>query len=158
MPTVVLNGAFVGLIYGLLAVGLVVTYRTARIINFAYGETGMLAAFAYFDMRLGSNTSTFTHHHGGPPAPPAAPALGDRVEPVRRSTVGRQHQRDLDGDVGHRGSAVGVVGGAHRPARRRQRLLHDAAGAAGVRGRARRRAHQHLGRVPRRSPVGRVRR
>ena len=60
MSTVVLNGLFVGLVYGLLAVGLVVVYRTSRIVNFAYGETGMLATFAYFDLRLGTNTSTFT--------------------------------------------------------------------------------------------------
>jgi branched-chain amino acid transport system permease protein len=76
MPTIVLNGVFVGLIYGLLAVGLIVTYRTSRIINFAYGETGMLAAFAYFDIRLGSNTSTFTRDHGVLVALPAALVLG----------------------------------------------------------------------------------
>jgi branched-chain amino acid transport system permease protein len=64
MPTIVLSGAFVGLVYGLLAVGLVITYRTSRIVNFAFGETGMLAAFVYFDIRLGRNTSTFTHDHG----------------------------------------------------------------------------------------------
>jgi branched-chain amino acid transport system permease protein len=76
MRTVVLSGAFVGLVYGLLAVGLVVTYRTSRIINFAYGETGMLAAFVYFDIRLGHNTSTFTHDHGIVVALLAALALG----------------------------------------------------------------------------------
>jgi branched-chain amino acid transport system permease protein len=54
MSTVLVSGAFVGLVYGLLAVGLVVTYRASRIINFAYGETGMLAAMAYFDVRLGT--------------------------------------------------------------------------------------------------------
>ena len=53
MGSVVLNGIFVGLIYGLLALGLVTIYRSSRIVNFAYGETGMLAAFLFFDMRLG---------------------------------------------------------------------------------------------------------
>lgn len=53
MGSVVLNGMFVGLVYGLLAVGLVTIYRSSRIINFAYGETGMLAAFVFFDLRLG---------------------------------------------------------------------------------------------------------
>jgi branched-chain amino acid transport system permease protein len=52
MGAVVLNGVFVGLIYGLLAVGLVVTYRVSRIVNFAYGETGMLCAFVFFAIRL----------------------------------------------------------------------------------------------------------
>ena len=62
MSTVLVSGAFVGLIYGLLAVGLVVTYRASRIINFAYGETGMLAAMAYFDVRLGSAAGAFNDH------------------------------------------------------------------------------------------------
>lgn len=53
MSSVILNGIFVGLVYGLLAVGLVTIYRASRIINFAYGETGMLAAFVFFDLRLG---------------------------------------------------------------------------------------------------------
>lgn len=48
MLTVVVNGLFTGLVYGLLAVGLVVVYRGSRIINFAYGETGMVGAFAFF--------------------------------------------------------------------------------------------------------------
>ncbi|HEV3497728.1 MAG TPA: hypothetical protein VHA34_15395, partial [Actinomycetes bacterium] len=37
---VVLRGAVFGTGYGLLAVGLVLTYRTTRIINFAYGAMG----------------------------------------------------------------------------------------------------------------------
>ena len=47
MSTVIVNGAFTGLVYGLLAVGLVVVYRGTRIINFAYGETGMIGAFVF---------------------------------------------------------------------------------------------------------------
>src|SRR5207302_9634051 len=89
MNTVVVNGVFVGLIYGLLAVGLVVTYRTSRIINFAYGETGMLAAFAYFDIRLGSNTSTFTHDHGVLLALPAALVLGAVIGLVMEWAIAR---------------------------------------------------------------------
>ena len=50
MATVVVNGIFVGLIYALLGVGLVVIYRGARVINFAYGETGMLGAFVFADL------------------------------------------------------------------------------------------------------------
>lgn len=53
MGSVVLNGIFVGLVYGLLGVGLVAIYRSSRIVNFAYGETGMLAAFVFYDLRLG---------------------------------------------------------------------------------------------------------
>src|SRR5438874_5276298 len=50
MSTVVVNGFFQGLVYGLLAVGLVVVYRGSRIINFAYGETGMLGAFVFSEL------------------------------------------------------------------------------------------------------------
>jgi branched-chain amino acid transport system permease protein len=50
VTTVVVNGVFVGLVYGLLAVGLVVVYRGSRIINFAYGETGMLGAFVFSEL------------------------------------------------------------------------------------------------------------
>jgi branched-chain amino acid transport system permease protein len=45
MDTVIVNGFFVGLVYGLLGAGLVVVYRGSRVVNFAYGETGMVAAF-----------------------------------------------------------------------------------------------------------------
>ena len=50
MITVVINGAFTGLVYGLLAVGLVVVYRGSRIVNFAYGETGMIGAFVFSEL------------------------------------------------------------------------------------------------------------
>ena len=75
MKTVVVSGAFIGLIYGLLAVGLVVTYRASRIINFAYGETGMLAAFLYYDVRIGTNAS-LPRDHGIVVALPSALVIG----------------------------------------------------------------------------------
>lgn len=40
-------GAIIGLVYGLLAVGVVLVYRTNRIVNFAHGETGAFAAAAF---------------------------------------------------------------------------------------------------------------
>jgi branched-chain amino acid transport system permease protein len=52
MTTVVVNGFFVGLVYALLGVGIVVIYRGARVINFAYSETGMIAAFVFADLWL----------------------------------------------------------------------------------------------------------
>jgi ABC-type branched-subunit amino acid transport system ATPase component/ABC-type branched-subunit amino acid transport system permease subunit len=47
--TVVLLGAIIGMTYGLLAVGLVLIYRTNRIINFAHGQIGAFAA-AFFGL------------------------------------------------------------------------------------------------------------
>ena len=40
-PSVVLEGAILGLGYGLLAVGLVLIYRTSRVVNFAQGQLGV---------------------------------------------------------------------------------------------------------------------
>ncbi|HVA02535.1 MAG TPA: ABC transporter permease [Acidimicrobiales bacterium] len=42
--SVVLEGAILGLNYGLLAVGLVLIYRTSRVVNFAQGQLGVVAA------------------------------------------------------------------------------------------------------------------
>jgi ABC-type branched-subunit amino acid transport system ATPase component/branched-subunit amino acid ABC-type transport system permease component len=50
LPVVVL-GLITGLTYGLLAVGLVLVYRTNRIINFAHGEMGAFAA-AFFGIEV----------------------------------------------------------------------------------------------------------
>jgi ABC-type branched-subunit amino acid transport system ATPase component/ABC-type branched-subunit amino acid transport system permease subunit len=46
LPVIVL-GTIIGLTYGLLAVGLVLIYRTNRIINFAHGEVGAFAAAVF---------------------------------------------------------------------------------------------------------------
>lgn len=59
MSTVVVNGLFVGLVYGLFGVGLVVVYRGSRAINFAYGETGMVAAFVFAELRVDHGISMF---------------------------------------------------------------------------------------------------
>lgn len=88
MKTVVVSGAFIGLIYGLLAVGLVVTYRASRIINFAYGETGMLAAFLYFDVRVGTNTA-IPHDHGITTALPMALVLGAAIGAAMELLIAR---------------------------------------------------------------------
>src|SRR6185503_7188701 len=40
----VLQGLVTGLLYGLLALGLVLIYRTNRIINFAHGQLGVVVA------------------------------------------------------------------------------------------------------------------
>ena len=57
MSTVIVNGLFVGLVYGLLAVGLVVVYRGSRIINFAYGEIGMIGAFVFSELWVDSGVA-----------------------------------------------------------------------------------------------------
>jgi ABC-type branched-subunit amino acid transport system ATPase component/ABC-type branched-subunit amino acid transport system permease subunit len=44
---VVVLGILTGLTYGVLAVGIVIVYRTNRIINFAHGQVGAMAAVAF---------------------------------------------------------------------------------------------------------------
>lgn len=65
MSSVLVNGFFVGLIYGLIAVGLVTLYRGSRVIHFGYGETGMLAAFVFADIRYGPGASTLITQDNG---------------------------------------------------------------------------------------------
>ena len=50
MSTVVPNGFFVGLVYALVGVGLVFLYRGSRVVNFAYGEIGMVGAFVLAEL------------------------------------------------------------------------------------------------------------
>ena len=45
-------GLAVGAIYAIAATGLVVTYTTSGVFNFAHGATGMLAAFLYWQCRV----------------------------------------------------------------------------------------------------------
>jgi branched-chain amino acid transport system permease protein len=54
MANVVVSGFFVGLIYGLLAIGFVIVFRGSRVVNFAYGQTGMVAAMVFADLRFGT--------------------------------------------------------------------------------------------------------
>lgn len=52
MLTVLVAGFFVGLVYGLLAIGIVLIYRGTRVLNFALGETGMIAALVFNELWL----------------------------------------------------------------------------------------------------------
>ena len=55
-PAVIVLGIITGLGYGLLSTGMVIVYRSNRIINFAHGEIGALAAalLALFVVRVGA--------------------------------------------------------------------------------------------------------
>ncbi|HWE55869.1 MAG TPA: ABC transporter permease [Acidimicrobiales bacterium] len=46
------SGLAVGAIYAIAATGLVVTFTTSGVFNFAHGATGMLAAFTYWQLRV----------------------------------------------------------------------------------------------------------
>ena len=46
----VLTGIQVGSIYALVALGVVLLYRTSKILNFAHGELSLIAAFVAFTL------------------------------------------------------------------------------------------------------------
>ena len=46
------TGLVLGCVYALTATGIVVTYTTSGVFNFAHGATGMLAAFAYWQLTV----------------------------------------------------------------------------------------------------------
>ena len=55
----ILNGAEFGAVNGLLALGLVLTYRASRVINFSYGAMGALAATVAVEMNLAHHVNWF---------------------------------------------------------------------------------------------------
>src|SRR6266478_2635586 len=50
-------GIATGAIYAIAATGLVVTYTTSGVFNFAHGATGMLMAFLYWQLRVADHWS-----------------------------------------------------------------------------------------------------
>jgi branched-chain amino acid transport system permease protein len=57
-PFVVL-GVFAGSVYGLAAMGVVLTYKTVGVFNFAYGAVAMFCAFTYWQLHDGWHLSTW---------------------------------------------------------------------------------------------------
>lgn len=68
-----INGLITGAVFAIAASGLVVTYSTSGVFNFAHGALGMLSAYVYWDLRIND-------HHTWPLLPkghwPAPLALG----------------------------------------------------------------------------------
>ena len=48
----VLSGASFGSVYALLAIGLVLAYKTSGIFNLAYGAQAFVSAAVYYDLRV----------------------------------------------------------------------------------------------------------
>lgn len=46
----IVNGIVIGAIYGIVALGVVLVYKGSRVINFAHGEMGMIAAFVVLSL------------------------------------------------------------------------------------------------------------
>jgi branched-subunit amino acid ABC-type transport system permease component len=71
LPFVVI-GLTAGSVYGLAATGLVLTYRTSGLFNFAHGAVAAVGAYAFYEL----------HHQRGLPAPLAALVCLAAVAPV----------------------------------------------------------------------------
>ena len=50
LPFIII-GLFTGAVYSLAAAGLVLTYKTSGVFNFAHGAIGMFSAFIFFHLR-----------------------------------------------------------------------------------------------------------
>ncbi len=53
----VVGGLAVGTLYGLVALGIVLLYRSSRVLNFAHGDLATLGAFIAFTLLVGLNWS-----------------------------------------------------------------------------------------------------
>ena len=47
-----------GSIYAIAAMGLVVTYKTSGVFNFAHGAVGMIATFIFYSLRVDAGVPT----------------------------------------------------------------------------------------------------
>ena len=100
-------GIVTGSIYAIGAAGLVVTYTTTGVFNFAHGAVGMVAAFAYWQLRIG----------WGLPTPVAllvtlvvvTPAIGLAVEAVMRRFHGADVTALLVITIALTVTAIGVI-------------------------------------------------
>ena len=86
-------------IYAIAASGLVVTYTTSGIFNFAHGAMGMLAAFTYWELRI----------NRGWPAPLALIAVIFVLAPLAGALIERFLMRGLEG-VSQATSLVVTIG------------------------------------------------
>jgi branched-chain amino acid transport system permease protein len=100
-------GVVTGSIYAVAASGLVLTYTTSGVFNFAHGGIGMMAAFAYWELRV---------HHGWP-APLALALVVVVAAPAFGALVERFLIRNLTGEVTYMvvtiGLMLGLIGAAH---------------------------------------------
>jgi branched-chain amino acid transport system permease protein len=99
LVTFTILGITTGAIYAVAASGLVVTYTTSGIFNFAHGAMGMLAAFTYWELRINRDW----------PAPLALIAVIFVLAPLAGAFIERVLMRGLEG-VSQATSMVVTIG------------------------------------------------
>ena len=128
-------GLVLGAVYAIAASGLVLTYNTSGIFNFAHGAQAMIGAFLYYQLQVVWGVPTLPGR--ADPAARRRPADGLPAAPVHHGRPAR-HRRG-DQDRGHRRDparlrvalpvGVGSAGGPdHEDVLRRRQLHHDRRG------------------------------
>ena len=128
-----LLGLFTGLIYGLLAVGLVLVFRASRFINFAQGAIGVFGA-AVLGVLVDASSECRT---GSRSSPRCSPVPASRLSPRSASSDGCRRAPKVLGMVATLGLSQFLLVFAlrHQQERLVRRELPPAAGLPGVRAR-----------------------
>ena len=95
-------GVTIGSIYAIFAMGLVVTYTTSGIFNFAQGAMGMFCAFIYWELKVNHDVQPLVAFAITVLDRRAAPRRADRTDPdatARRRAAGRPARRDHRSDA-----------------------------------------------------------
>ncbi len=127
-------GVTLGSIYAVAATGLVVTYTTSGIFNFAQGAMGMFCAFVYWELKVNAGIQTFVALVAHRARRRAAPRRAHRTHPhapaVRRATGVAARGDDRPDAVPHR-----ARGGIWDPNSSRGRSARSSAATGSTSGR-----------------------
>ena len=92
-----INGLITGAVFAIAATGLVVTYSTSGIFNFAHGAIGMFCAYLYWDLRVNDHHRWPLLPAGHWPAPLALVAVLGVIAPLLGAFLYLVVIRGLDG-------------------------------------------------------------
>jgi branched-chain amino acid transport system permease protein len=92
-----INGLVTGAVFAIAAAGLVVTYSTSGIFNFAHGALGMFCAYIYWDLRVNDNHRWPLLPKGHWPAPLALAAVLLVIAPLLGAFIYLVVIRGLEG-------------------------------------------------------------
>ena len=109
-----INGLITGAVFAIAASGLVVTYSTSGVFNFAHGALGMLCAYVYWDLRVNDDHTWPLLPKGAWPAPLALGFVLLVFAPLLGALLYRVVIRGLAGHLGDREARRADLGAARR--------------------------------------------
>ena len=92
---ILVSGLITGAVFAIAASGLVVTYSTSGVFNFAHGALGMLCAYVYWDLRVNDHHTWPLLPKGRWPAPLALVAVLGVFAPLLGAVIHRFVVRGL---------------------------------------------------------------